>query len=221
MTHQHSIFHNQSHPSLDSAAPSLPSRQSLRVISSSHAQPPRASFLDLDASAAAVHNASQVISHIPRPATAAAAVSSASKEAHVPDGRFEFVGASIADGRRKQLARPSTAVRCLFSVVAFAVPVSIRTACYPRCIKRTTRHHCIVQHPSRPGRRQHAAVAHLFDAKQAVTGNSPAQPSLATNTSPPCNLIRFTSRRPQTQRWVCKWRRVQPSDWIACRLCQR
>jgi hypothetical protein len=38
----------------------------------------------------------------------------------------------------------------------------------------------IVQHPSRPGRRQHAAVAHLFDAKQAVTGNCPSHSSTSS-----------------------------------------
>ncbi len=139
---QHSIFHNHSNSEVDSAAVPLPSRQSLRVISSSHAEPSHASFLGVvshsrDASAAAVHNVSHAVSHIPRPTTAAAAISSAAKETHVPDGRFEFVGASIADGRRKQLARPATAV-------SFCCPHSVallRTSCVARDIQRIARHH--------------------------------------------------------------------------------
>lgn len=117
--HQHGIFLGHAHPDHKLAAPALPSRQSLRVVSSLHAEASRQlpSHQD-DALSAAVHTAAQDVSRIPRPSTSAADASAA-KEARVPDGRFEFVGASIADGRRKQLARPSTAVSlcCLVYVV--------------------------------------------------------------------------------------------------------
>ena len=117
--HQHGIFFGHAHPDHSLAAPALPSRQSLRVVSSLHAESPRevSSHQD-DALSAAVYTAAQDVSRIPRPSTSAADASAA-KEARVPDGRFEFVGASIADGRRKQLARPSTAVSlcCLVYVV--------------------------------------------------------------------------------------------------------
>jgi hypothetical protein len=117
--HQHGIFFGHAHPDHNLAAPALPSRQSLRVVSSLHAESSRevSSHQD-DALSAAVYTAAQDVSRIPRPSTSAADASAA-KEARVPDGRFEFVGASIADGRRKQLARPSTAVSlcCLVCVV--------------------------------------------------------------------------------------------------------
>jgi hypothetical protein len=113
---QHSNFHT--HPQLDFAAPSLPSRQSLRVISSSHAEILRENPSHLrDASAAAARSTPLADSRIPRPSTSAAPAASAADDSHVPDGRFEFVGASIADGRRKQLARPSTAVTSVIFLI--------------------------------------------------------------------------------------------------------
>ncbi len=113
---QHSNFH--AHPQLDFAAPSLPSRQSLRVISSSHAEISHENpSLLRDASAAAARSTPLADSRIPRPSTSAAPAASAADDSHVPDGRFEFVGASIADGRRKQLARPSTAVTSVIFLI--------------------------------------------------------------------------------------------------------
>ncbi len=161
-------FHSHAHPEPDFAALPLPSRQSLRLLSSTHTEVSREVTSHMSASsAAAVYAGPQAVSHIPRPSTAAADFAFDAKKVHAPDGRFEFVGASIADGRRKQLARPGTAVSL---------------CCTPWCcVHRPILHCCALQkgithgdstsqHPSRPGRRQHAAVAHLFDAKQAVSG---------------------------------------------------
>jgi hypothetical protein len=102
-SNQHSISHSHFQTEDDSAAFALISRQTLRALSSYHADNslPVESFQH-DASSAL--NAPPTASHNARHSPPAAA------EARVPDGRFEFVGASIADGRRKQLARPSTAV---------------------------------------------------------------------------------------------------------------
>lgn len=146
--------HSQEHPQPELAMLSLPSRHSLRVISSSHAEMSRENISHLHDTA--VQPTSQAVSHIPRPSTSVSTVTAAAKDAPVPDGRFEFVGASIADGRRKQLARPATAVSIFWPSVHSFVFSAIRDF--------------TAQHPSRPGRRQHAAVAHLFDAKQAGTG---------------------------------------------------
>jgi hypothetical protein len=92
----------------------------MRVISSSPAQISRDEKPHpADAAVGVGYTGHQALSHIPRPSTAAAAATSVAKQSdQFPDGRFEFVGASIADGRRKQLARPSTAVSlCLQRVL--------------------------------------------------------------------------------------------------------